>query len=114
GLAPEDGMPSAAARALGTRAGSDNEASPTNQAPSLYEPRTALATATATVVLPIPPGPTIVRNRHRASCAANPTMTSWRPTIRVRSAGRLPSAVAPFGAMVAGGGCSRVTGATKA
>src|SRR6516225_11539896 len=66
GLAPEGGIPSAAPTALGTSSGPDKEARPTNQAPSLKEARTAPATATATVVLPIPPGPTIVRKRRRA------------------------------------------------
>ena len=37
GLAPEGGIPSAAPRALGTRSGSEREASPTNHAPSLYD-----------------------------------------------------------------------------
>ena len=97
GLTPENVIPGSAHSAPGTRSGSDKGASPTNHAPSLYEPHTAPTTATATVVLPIPPGPTMVRKRRRASRAASATMASSRPTIRVNGAGELPTSGHPRG-----------------
>src|SRR5215471_5352763 len=63
GLAPDREIPSTVPRALGTSSGSDSEASPTNDAPSGQDALTVSATAIATVVLPIPPGPTMVSNR---------------------------------------------------
>jgi hypothetical protein len=72
------------------------------------------AIATATVVLPMPPGPTIVNRRRLANCVPNsPTMPS-RPTMRVSGVGRLLLAPALSGAVADGfRSRSRVTGATK-
>ena len=92
---PEGWIPRAAPKALGTSSGSDKEASPTNQAPSLYDARARSATATATVVLPIPPGPTMVRKRRRTSCVVSAAIISSRPTMRVSGPGKLPALALP-------------------
>ena len=49
------------------------------------------ATATATVVLPTPPGPTMVTKREAASRIDSARMSSARPTIRDERAGRFAS-----------------------
>ena len=49
--------------------------------------RISWATATATVVLPIPPGPTIVTNFSAANLAWILATASFRPTMRVKRAG---------------------------
>ena len=49
--------------------------------------RVSWATATATVVLPIPPGPTIVTNLCAASFAWIAAMVCFRPTIRAKRTG---------------------------
>jgi len=48
-----------------------------------------LATARATVVLSIPPNPTVVSRRWRGSREASTATTSSRPIIRVAASGRL-------------------------
>jgi hypothetical protein len=57
---------SIAASALGTSSGSLIGARSTKLAPSRYDPNSFWAPASTTDVLPIPPGPTIVRKRLRA------------------------------------------------
>ena len=49
--------------AVGTRAGSDSDASSTNHAPSANSPTTPRAASRARLVLPIPPGPVRVTKR---------------------------------------------------
>ena len=71
------------------RLASGSEASPTNQTPSPYDGAAVSATAIATVVLPIPPGPTIVTSRCWVNCTVKFAMTSSRPMIRTSETGRL-------------------------
>jgi hypothetical protein len=75
---------------------------------------TRSAMASATVVLPMPPGPTIVTMRWRDSRATSVATTSSRPISRVTASGRLLApADAAGGSNGAGDGASRLTGATK-
>jgi len=114
GSTPVDGIPKAASTAAGTRAASTSVANPTNQIPSTNDALISSPAAIATVVFPIPPGPTMVTRRCCEQRDTTVSMISSRPTTRVRRAGRLPLRVCRFGG---GAGtscsCSRVTGATK-
>src|SRR5271165_3559915 len=110
---PGSEIPNTVLMVLATRSESGTEASPTNQTPSSYDALTFSATATATVVLPIPPGPTTVRKRCRVSCDPSAVMTSSRPTMRVSGPGRLPPTTALSDGAVAGCNRSRATDATK-
>ena len=70
--------------------------------------------ARATVVLSIPPNPTVVSRRWRGSREACTATTSSRPIIRVAASGRLCiGALATVWGSGASGGSPRLTGATK-
>ena len=77
--------------------------------------RRSCATATATVVLPIPPGPTTVTKRLATSSADTEWMSSARPTILARRGGRWsdPGRLAAILSRPAWLSADRETGATK-
>ena len=60
----------------------------TNRTPCSQEPASCLATAIASVVLPMPPGPTTVTSRWFASCLRSVSRLSVRSIRRVIGAGR--------------------------
>src|SRR5262249_13951907 len=89
GLSERTGTSSAAATALATTRGLVSGARSTNRTLSPKNAVSSLATASATVVFPIPPGPTIVISRYLPNCATKDLTTSVRPIIRTSEDGRL-------------------------
>ena len=81
-------MPSAAATAAGTCAGSRTAASSASQTPSAKRPATCFATSPASRVFPAPPGPVSVTSRYSASWAAISAVAWARPTKLVSEAGK--------------------------
>jgi hypothetical protein len=67
----------------------------------------------ATVVLPIPPGPTMVSKRRLASCVAKAATVASRPMMRMSGVGRLSRTGAALGGEGPSGLRSSVTGVTK-
>lgn len=81
--------PMAAAMAFGTSSGSVRVARSISHTPSGNSSSDRSATARATVVLPMPPGPTIETSRPVSSSAESDSITSVRPKMRVVPIGRL-------------------------
>jgi len=106
--------PSAVATALGTRRGSPRGARSTSQTPSSQPATICSATARASVVLPMPPGPTTVTRRCCERRDTSAAAASSRPIMRVTAKGRLCAAAATAGATgVACSAFSARTGETK-
>ena len=82
----------------------------TKQTPSRYEPASASAQAIATLVLPMPPGPTTVTWRRRGNCSARTPTNSLRPISRDIALGNRQAS----GATAEAGGCAFVTSLTSA
>ncbi len=83
GLGSGTATPIAVARAPGTSAGSSSEARSTKHAPSACRPAIWWASASAIVVLPMPPVPTIVTKRLCRSLSDSAASTCSRPTMPV-------------------------------
>ena len=98
-------IPSADARAVGTNLLSARGAKSTTHTPSGSPARIRSATANATEVLPIPPGPVMVISRYCASLFDNVSTTSARPNNRAMDSGGSGSG----GASAAGSGSSFAT-----
>jgi len=104
-------IPSADARAVGTNLLSARGAKSTTHTPSGSLGRMWSATANATEVLPIPPGPVMVIRRCCGSLVDNVSTTSARPNNRPMDSGGIGSG----GASAAGSGSSvATTSPTKA
>ena len=74
---------------MAARPGSLSIPRSTNSTVPAKAPTRSCATATATVVLPMPPGPTMVTKRAPITRVDSATTSSSRPTIRARRPGRL-------------------------
>src|ERR1700731_1853327 len=80
--------PNEAARAGATSGALPREPTSTKRTRLLKTECISWATATATVVLPMPPGPTIVTNLCAASFASIVAMVFFRPTMRAKRVGK--------------------------
>src|SRR5260221_94650 len=89
--------PSADATAVGTRPGSVSAPRSTKKTAPSKSSINSWAMETATVVLPMPPGPTMLTKRWVISWADSARTVSSRPTIRVNRAGRCRSRPLPNG-----------------
>jgi hypothetical protein len=84
------------ATACGTRAGSETGASSTHQIPSANRDASREATASASRVLPLPPGPVRVSSRISSVRSSSSSETSRsRPTKLVNCSGILPCGGSP-------------------
>ena len=96
-LAAGRAIPRTLSTVSGTSSGSCSEASPAYHTPSANTAREASATAPATLVFPIPPGPTMVAHRRRRVSSASSAITASRPTILVSETGMpLPRGPSPL------------------
>jgi hypothetical protein len=106
--------PSARATVVGTSLASVSAARSTKKTAPLKPSNSVWATEMATVVFPMPPGPTMLTNRHTINCADKARMVSSRPIVRVNLGGSLWSR-SETAASLDGESCGveSVTGATK-